>query len=203
VLTNLGAVSRSAGENEQARAYQEEAIALWRALNNKFILAISLNNLGNLVLDQGQKAEARRYLEEAVAVQREVGHKWYLANALNNLGNVAREQGDYVAASNLYKEGIQLYQELGDQWALAYLLEDSGLLAAAQGQAERALKLVGSAHAVRSVIKASLSSNEQARLDSKLTSARQAMGDEGQAVWDAGRGLTLGEAIEYAMNGHE
>ncbi len=198
-LINLGAVSRSLGDYQQARAYQEEAVNLMRELKDRWPLATALNNLGNVALDLGQVRDARRFLEEAVAIQREIGHQWFLGNALNNLANVAREQRDFDYAGELYGESVGIYRRLQDRWALAYLLEDIGIMAAMRGEGERAMRLAGAAATVRAAIAAPLSEVEQRKLEEKLQPARLAAGAAGDDYWQAGELLSLDAALDEAQ----
>jgi hypothetical protein len=95
-----------------------------------------------------------------------------------------------------------MVHELGDRWDLTYLLEDMGCLAALQGEAERALRLVGAASALRESIGQPLSSVEGAKLERMLEPARQQLGETGQAAaWSAGRAMSLEEAVSSALAG--
>jgi predicted ATPase/class 3 adenylate cyclase len=202
LLSNLGIVARFQADYDLARALNEEALAIRRELGDRWAIANSLNNQGTVALDQGDYAEARARLEEAVVILREIGDRWYYANSLNNLGNVARAQADYATARALYTESLVINRDLGDKWALAYLLEDIGGLSALQGEAERALRLVGAADTLREAIGAPLPPAEQASLERMLESARQQLGEAGQAAaWSVGRALSLEEAVSSALAG--
>jgi tetratricopeptide (TPR) repeat protein len=201
LLNNLGIVARSQGNYEMARAIHEEALRIRRGLGDRRAIAVSLNNLGNVALDEGGYSEARSRLEEAVALQREVGDRAYIANALNNLGNVARAQGDYGAAYSLYHESLIIAQELGIAWDIAYLLEDMGGLAALQGEAQRALRLVGAASALREASGQPRSSAEQDKLEQLLEPTRHELGEVAQvSAREDGRAMSLEQAIAYALN---
>lgn len=200
LLINLGIVARRQGNLELARSLYEESIAVYREINDRWGLAVTLINMGNLALDQDRYDEARSRLEEAIALHREVGNRHMLGNALNNLGNVARAQKRYEEAWALYSESLRIYRTLGDKWALAYLFEDVGSLAAQQGEAERPLRLVAAASVLREEIGAPLSSTEASKLESALEPARAALDKAMQAsAWDAGRALSLEQAIEEAL----
>ncbi len=199
VLNNMGIVARFQGEYERSRQYHQEALDLRRAAQNRWGIAASLNNLGNVTVDLGDLDAARVYLEEAVTFQREIGDQWYLANALNNLGNVVREQQDTPAALALYRESMGINRELDDRWALAYLLEDVGMLFASS-EPERALTLAGAASTVREQIGSPLSAIEQEKLDAKLNSAREGLGESAETFWHQGQQLPLAAAIELVLS---
>jgi tetratricopeptide (TPR) repeat protein len=179
----------------------EEGLAIRREVGDRWAVANSLNNLGNVALDQGRYAEARTWQEEALALRREVGDRWAVANSLNNLGNVVRAQGDYAAARAFYRESLLTNRELGDRWGLAYLLEDMGGLAAWQSHAERAMRLIGAAAALRDEIRAPLSAAEQAKLERALEPIRLEMDETARSALHAeGRAMSLEQAIEYALS---
>ena len=95
-----------------------------------------------------------------------------------------------------------LYSELKDTWAIACFLEDIASLAVAESKSESALRLVGAAAAIRAVLDAPRSADEQARLEQVLEPARQTLGEEAAASALAeGRAMSLEQAIAYAMNG--
>jgi hypothetical protein len=65
---------------------------------------------------------------------------------------------------------------------------------------EDALRLAGSATALRERVGASCSPDGQQKLDHPLQPARDALGAEAaDSVWQAGRGLSLEEAVELAL----
>jgi tetratricopeptide (TPR) repeat protein len=199
LLNNLGIVARAVGDLDQAQQLYEKSLAIRRDLGDRRAIAVSLNNLGNLARLRQQYDEARVRLEEAVSLQREVGDRHYLANALNNLGNVARDQGDYASARVLYAESLAINRELGDAWQLAYLVEDIGVLAALDAMFLRALRLLGAADALREVISAPRSPNEQAALDRYLTPAVSALTEvDREEARRAGRAMSLDQALDYA-----
>ena len=200
MLNNLGIIARYQGKPEEAQWLYEQSLDIVRQAGHKWSIAIFLNNLGNLALEQGDYAKAQIRLEEAVALQQEIGDRSNLANALNTLGNVIRAQGDYQAACKLYTESLIINRDLGDRRAIAYLLEDIGCLAALQQQAERALRLVGAAAALRETIGAPLSPADQEKLTQMLEPIRQARTEtETTEMLNRGKALSLEEAISQAL----
>jgi non-specific serine/threonine protein kinase len=200
LLSNLGIVARYQGNYAVARALYEESQAIRRELGDRWGIATSLNALGLLAHYQGDNAAARRFLEESLTIRRELGDAWAIANSLSSLGDVVLDQQDYATAHALLKESLTINQELGDRWAIAYVLEEFAGLAAVQGQPDRALRLAGAAAAVREVIGSPLSPIDQAQLEGRLASARQALGEATTAAtWAAGQALSLAQAVVYAL----
>jgi hypothetical protein len=123
-----------------------------------------------------------------------------MAGTLADLGNLLRDRKDYPAAHALYGESLRIFQELGHKRGMARLLECFAGSAAAQSQPERALRLAGSASALRQSLGASLPPAEHARLEKSLDPARQALpGPASAAAWMEGWGMPLEKAIAHAL----
>ncbi len=198
LLNNLAIAARNLGEYEKARTLNEQALELRYHLGDVRAIAVSLNNLGQLLTDIGEYETAQSQLKVAVDLQRDIGDRFEIANILHNLANVTRDQGDYTASASLYDESLATLWELGERWLLAYVLEDMGGLAALEGQPERALRLVGTAAALREEIGSSLSPAEQELLGKMLDPARQTLGVAAAAIEAEGRAIPLEQAVQYA-----
>ena len=73
----------------------------------------------------------------------------------------------------------------------------------ARGQARpsRAAQLVGAAATLRERIGSPLPTPGQKELEKTLTTAREALGEAAfAAAWDAGRAMTMEQAVEYALS---
>ena len=56
---SLGEVTRCQDDYDAARSLNEESISIWRALGEKWNMAMNLHNLGHVVHHQGDLARAR------------------------------------------------------------------------------------------------------------------------------------------------
>jgi len=73
-------------------------------------------------------------------------------------------------------------------------------VAVAEGRADRAVRLAGAAHAVRTVTGTRSPPGWEVDLARRLGSARHALGRDGwAAAWLSGQGLTLVQAIAIAL----
>lgn len=200
VLNNMGIVAASQGDFERAEALFSESLEIRRALQQKWAIANSLGNLGQLATDLQQYEKAQTYLEEALTLHRETGDRWRIGNALHSLANIHRAQRRFATAHDYYCESLQITRDLVDRRQLAYLLEDVGGMSALRGRAWEALRLAGAGAALRETIGAPLSPTEQSKLDQVLAPARASLDAESQrAAWEAGRRLSLEEAVEEAL----
>jgi predicted ATPase/serine/threonine protein kinase len=199
-LSNLANVFKLQGDYDRVRTLQAECLSIFRELGDRTGIAWSLNYQGDVARHHGDTAAARTLYEQGLEIFRELGDRWGIAGTLADLGSLAREQENYSAAHSLYAESIKLFQELDHKRGIARLLECSACSAAAQREAERSLRLAGAAAALRQNIGAPLTSAEQAKLETSLQAARQALTDTvGTKAWLEGWALPVEKAIEEVL----
>jgi tetratricopeptide (TPR) repeat protein len=98
----------------EASALGEQALAISRELNDRNMIAQSLNLLGAIAYDlHGDSGQAVRHLEEAVVLFRDLGDRLGVVRSLNNLGYVTLGRGDYGAAVDLFQEALAIAREIG------------------------------------------------------------------------------------------
>ncbi|MGB9181718.1 MAG: tetratricopeptide repeat protein, partial [Pyrinomonadaceae bacterium] len=137
-LSRAGAMERDQGDYTQSIMLFEQALALYRELEDRWGIAATLNGIGYTVHEQGDFPRATSIYEESLALFQELGDKRAAAYLLNNLGNVAKEQADYEQAAWIHEQALPLFRELGDKRALAASLNNLGEIAQHRGDYERA-----------------------------------------------------------------
>jgi predicted ATPase len=199
-LSNLANVLKVQRDYDRAHALYVECLSIFQGLGDRTGVAWSLNYQGDVARDRGDTAAARKLYEQGLGIFRELGDRRGIAGTLADLGSLAREQGNYSAARSLYAESIKLFQELDHKRGIARLLECSACSAASQREAERSLRLAGTAAALRQNIGAPLTSAEQAKLEASLKAAREALTDSvGTKAWLEGWALPVEKAIEEVL----
>ena len=96
----LGEVARSERDWARARQLNEQAVALFRELNDLFKLSIALGNLGNVLLHFDEIGRARDLLAEGLALHIELGGhdvNYYLIG----FASVTNRQGRPLKAATL------------------------------------------------------------------------------------------------------
>src|SRR5437879_6924151 len=92
-----------------------------------------------------------------------------------------------------------MYCQMGDRENTASVLE--GLAGIAADQAERAARLFGAAEALRAAIDTPLAPGERADYDRYVAATHAALGQEAfAAAWEAGRAMTLDDAMAFALD---
>jgi tetratricopeptide (TPR) repeat protein len=137
-LTGAGALAHMQAHYETARIRLDEAISIWRALDDRPGPARCLVTLGNVAVRQGNYERGLQLYADALEQSRRAGSRPLEANGLNSLGIVAQEQGEYVLARVRYEAALAISRELGDRIGEATALGNLGIVAKAQGEWERA-----------------------------------------------------------------
>ena len=200
-LSNLGIVAREQNDNATAKALYEESLALRRELGDQWGIGAALNNLGLVALHDGDYPAARALYDECLKIFRDLGNRQAMASPLSNLGLVAYHQGDYVGACALYQESLVIFWDLRDRWGIALSLEGLAYIALARGGPVQAARLWGAAKRLREEIGCPLPPSERSRYDAQVAATRAAIDDDAafDLAWNEGGGMTLEQAIEYAL----
>jgi len=200
-LSNVASVVKSQRNYALARSLHEESREIFEELGDSTGMAWSLNYQGDVAQEQGEISVARELYEQSLNIFRKLGDKWGVAGCLVDLGNLAREQGDEKQSRLRYAESMKLFQELGQKRGVARVLDCLACSAALQSQAERALRLAGSAAAMRRVLGVPLPMAEQTRLEKTLDPARQSLSPaKAAAAWMDGWTMATDKAIQEALS---
>jgi DNA-binding CsgD family transcriptional regulator len=191
----LGLVALQQDQYEDGRVFLEEALVQFRALGDHFWVALSLLNLSGTT--GGNRERRVTFQHEALALFRELGSPWGTARALASLGRTVTVLGDPVAGGALVREALALNWLRHDRWQIIGCMEILAEEVAASGHAERAARLLGAASALREAIGVSADLFHD---DFDVSVALLANADQTvTAAWDAGRTLSLEEAVAEAL----
>ncbi|MEO8286037.1 MAG: tetratricopeptide repeat protein [Chloroflexota bacterium] len=119
----------------------QEAVTIWRELDDKRNLAYSLTNLGIAIAARKRDTASGGYqlVEEGVNLFREIGDKWGLAYALDFRADaILVTGGEEEDALRSKEESLMYYRELGDSWGMASLTSELGYLAVRRGDYDKA-----------------------------------------------------------------
>ena len=150
--------------------------------------------------DQGDLHGARTLYERALFAFRRAEERWGQARSLADLGTIACELGEHSSAFANFRESLEIFSSLEHRRGVARVLEGLACYALAREDSRRALRLVAAASHVRKMVSAPLTPAEQSKLDQKLLSAWQELGEaEGEKAWTEGYAMPLDNAIRYAL----
>ncbi len=194
-------IARLQGDYAQAQVLCEEALALWRSIGHQMGTADALEELGELARLRGDYAGAGDWLDQALAVSRKVGYTHVTYVALYSLGCVHLQQGRVARAAACAREALMLNKEArfgGATAALAFAL--AGGVAVAAGASARGVRLLAIAHALLEANNEVPDPLNRATYDRDVAASKEALsGSEWAEAWAAGRGLSLEEALRYAL----
>jgi predicted ATPase/DNA-binding CsgD family transcriptional regulator len=186
---------------EQTVSEWERALPLFRELGDDAMVVRVLVHLGDMACHHGDLERSRAILEEALALARRGDLKIVTALALGDLGKIAQLSGDDRWAADLYRERLALYHELGIPRGIAETIEKIAGLARRQRQPERATCLFGVASALRERSGSPWHDlTNIPNLDEEFRILRSELPAAAfQSAWTRGRGMTVDEAIELAL----
>jgi tetratricopeptide (TPR) repeat protein len=140
-LYDAGQLAFRQDDEQAARAFDEEGLRIYRRLDDKGGMAMTLIGLSRVALRDLDFASVRRYAEESAVLRRDLGDKHGQATAMHMLGAAARMQGQYAKAAGLYQFSLEANREGGYDDAVAAESFDLGYVRLRQGKIAEARKL--------------------------------------------------------------
>jgi predicted ATPase/class 3 adenylate cyclase len=137
-LLNLASVESDHTSNFEAVTRLEEALSLFKELDDISSMALTLNNLGNRKQAMGELSGAGEYFERSHAMYTRLGSRGGTALALNNVGQVRRLIGDFKGARSSFHEALRILESVGDKKYAALVLLNLGNLSYLEGDFETA-----------------------------------------------------------------
>jgi predicted ATPase/DNA-binding SARP family transcriptional activator/Tfp pilus assembly protein PilF len=130
-LLKAGWIALLEQEYAAAHAFADEALAIYRALEEREGSRHCLFLLGSLVRAQGDLTAAKAMFEEYLALSEPLDHEG--AAALMSLGHIAEAQDDYAAACRLFEEALTINRKVGNLLNIAGCLKELGWYACREG----------------------------------------------------------------------
>ncbi len=123
---------------ERGRVLGKEAVALARAIEDRWVLAIALNNYAEAFREEGDHARATELYEESLETSRDIGDHFHEALCLNNLAEMASIAGDPARARSIITEARDVAERHGDRRHLSVALLDLGWISLGEGLLDEA-----------------------------------------------------------------
>ena len=116
------------GDYEGGQVHHEQAIALYRQLDNLPDELRTYNSLAMFYLFAGDYLNARAHYNHCLENYRRMGERPAIGLALNNLGAVCAHLGDYAAAQSCFEEALAIKRRIGDRQMEGLLICNLGFL---------------------------------------------------------------------------
>ena len=188
------------GDFAKAYAIHERACELLKEYGNRWTYAITLYGLGNIAIALKDFDIARKKFNLAMQIMQELGSKRNVVMIQSDLAHILRYEGNYSGAMASYRGTIQEWQRIGHRAAVAHQLESIAFISKALEQADKALRLLGAAEALREKIGIDMTSQEREAYEKEVADLKVNMDEkEFTSLWTEGRSMTMGEAIELAV----
>ena len=107
-LKLLGMAHQVAGRFEEARKRKEEALAIFRRMDDIRPIGMMLNSLGETLRLKGDYAAARDRYQEALTLAHEGGHRPEQILCLSNLAGALLGLGEFAEAERLLRQSIEM-----------------------------------------------------------------------------------------------
>ncbi len=187
------------GDTDGARDAFSQSLHWFQQSGDTWGLAQAINGLGDLARMDGAYAEAERHYERALTLYRSINVHADIPSALHNLAYVALARGEAERARTLFRDALDQHVRLENEHGITECLAGLAAVAAVTGAPERAARLFGAAAALREAASAMIWPAEQAE-NARYTARAQAQLDPAAwaAAWQAGRALTLADAVNLA-----
>jgi len=216
------------GDLDAAKQASEEALAIFRDLDEPFGVAANLAQLADFALLEGDRESARRFAEESATIRRERLGSLYLGRALLSLANISIAEADYDQARGLLEEAIKHWNaQTPDNLQTAICYETLGEVLRLQEDFKNALEAFAMALRIgqrrgeppwpdvlegMAAIWSALGEPERAARTAgaalrirELLDARvpehpdRPLPDPVEPAWSEGRAMSVEEVVEYAL----
>jgi predicted ATPase/serine/threonine protein kinase len=200
-LSQMGMVGICLEKLQTASDWYAESLAIFRKLDQRLNVAVVLHNLAELKHRLGDSDDAIDLLDQCLTIARELGYKGLVGTSLIVRASIDADRGDAIAAEAAAREAMTIVRALGDKLGTSYAIDAFVRHAVLSGKPERALRLAGSAGAIRAGLGSVLSPYERATLDRYLDAARCELGEVDAArALDVGSRMTSDAAIALALS---
>ena len=189
-----------AGDTIRAIALAQEALALFRTLDFRRSVPLTLLLIGEAALLAGDRELARPHAQAALAHYGELAIPWGTAAAQHLLGQIERGCGQLAAATARLTTSLELSWRMRDGKLTATNLAALGGVALARQEFARAATLLAAAYQLFDGLPRFLAPGYRNAYAGMVAATRAALGDdEFAARWAAGQAMPLEQAVALGL----
>ncbi|HET7287792.1 MAG TPA: tetratricopeptide repeat protein, partial [Pyrinomonadaceae bacterium] len=178
-LNNLGEALSNLGDRTSAQEHEQQALAIWRELNDPKGQAISSISLGYNYKNMGQPEKAFRLFAEALSLARQAKDLGIETQSTIAIANINRKTGNNQAALESYAAAQAIAERIGDQTAQAIVVAGIGSIYFEMGDDREALRYFEDA---MKLFERNGKNWGVAEVRLQLGRLRHSMGDDKQAI---------------------
>ncbi len=140
-LVWLGEQQANQGNYQQAVGFWNQALELYRAIDDRAAMGLTYDHLGRAYGQLGQYRVAEDALRTRLAIARGSQDFTGQIYGLNNVGGVLLQKPDLRGAQASFEQALAIARNVQDPDGIGLSLSNLGLVAAAQGNYNQALRL--------------------------------------------------------------
>jgi len=141
IVARLAEICISLSDHAAAQRHIDQAIALWRQLDEREQLAWTLFQAGSLATAIGDETAAENCFAESLALYRAVGNQQRVAMVLMHRCSYVITHGRYAEAATMAAECLPIFRATGFHGSLSAALNLLGRAVLGLGEFERAVEL--------------------------------------------------------------
>jgi predicted ATPase/class 3 adenylate cyclase len=141
-LAGASVMALQLGDWEAARRRAEEALELYRELEDPWGVAYSTMMIGNVLSEAGDLATARPFLETSMLAFRELGDEHYTGVAAANVAWVVGDLGDKDRERALLEENLERARALKNRRLEMYAIDQLAMFARDDGRLPEAASML-------------------------------------------------------------
>lgn len=126
--TNLGLIAGNRGDIDTAEESHQEALALFREIDDREGEATCLQHLGKVAFYGSDYDRARACFQDGLDTARDVDARPIEFGCVMNLGAVAVRESDFEAARNYFERSLDIARQLGERREEAQVLNNLGVV---------------------------------------------------------------------------
>ena len=193
----LGVQAFNAGDLEKAQTYFEQQLFLDEKLDFKEGIAAALSGLANVHRVRGDFIQARQTFQKSIQIAQEIASDFSFS--LYGLSMTALAENDYASALKLFKELFDHERKQYRQIIACDFLMGLSAVSAGLDQPERSAKLYGAGQTIMNITDYKYSPYDRAEFERHIQLARQRLAESFEPFVQAGRAMTMEQAIAYAL----
>ena len=197
LLQNFASNAVGRGDYQRAISLLRDKIASTGS-RDTYSLALAVGLLGFALAGNGENEEARQSFEKSLEMCRAHGFSRAEAEILSGLADLMRTAHP-AQALEYYRESMELAWTIDYLPFVHYCLWRIAEIALAGGNAKNAATLLGVVAGFVERLGSSFNPDEEEQFDAAIRDAREALGNDFDAVWAEGGGLSLDQAVDLSL----
>lgn len=140
VVGQMGILLSEVCEYDSALTCHEQALAIFRRLNNQKEISQALHSIGIIYQNKGKYDPALKKYQRSLEIRKKIGYKKGVAESLHQIDMIYQYRGDYDAALTQYQQSLEITETIGDVAGMAISFDQMGNLYIEKEEYDTALK---------------------------------------------------------------